>query len=224
MKSIIQYRHVIWDWNGTLLDDAWLCMEITNSLLQPRGLELLTPERYQRLFDFPVRIYYERMGFDLEAESFETLGTAFIEGYNRRRFECHLQPDAATAIEALRQAGIGQSILSASKQESLAEIADHFGLSHAFEEVIGLDDHYAAGKVDLGKALMERLHHEPAEVLLVGDTVHDHEVAVAMGSDCLLIPSGHHTPAKLARCGVPMMDSLADFVRMIHGRIKQTGR
>ena len=30
------YRHVIWDWNGTLLDDAWLCVEVLNGLLARR--------------------------------------------------------------------------------------------------------------------------------------------------------------------------------------------
>ncbi|NCY21717.1 HAD family hydrolase, partial [bacterium] len=33
-----KYRHLIWDWNGTLLDDAWLCREIMNGQLRRRGL------------------------------------------------------------------------------------------------------------------------------------------------------------------------------------------
>jgi phosphoglycolate phosphatase len=216
MKSIKHYRHVIWDWNGTLLDDAWLCIEITNSLLRPRGLELLTPDRYQRLFDFPVLVYYERMGFDLEAESFEKLGSAFIESYDRRRFECELQPHAVDALDAVRRAGMTQSILSAYKRQSLTEIAAHFGLAEYFVDMIGLDDHYAAGKVDHGKAFIARLPHASREVLLVGDTVHDYEVADAMGADCLLIPSGHHSVEKLSPCGAPMADSLGTLVRLLN--------
>ena len=93
-EDMSAYRHVIWDWNGTLLDDAWLCVEITSGLLRRRHLEPLTPERYERLFDFPVRIYYERLGFDLEAESFEEIGSEFIEEYRVRRYECRLQEGA----------------------------------------------------------------------------------------------------------------------------------
>lgn len=210
-----QFRHVIWDWNGTLLDDAWLCIEITNGLLSTRDLETMTPQRYQDLFDFPVRGYYERLGFDLEAESFEVLGSEFIESYDRRRFECSLQPHARETLNAVRAAGMDQSILSAYQKHSLEELVRHMGLRDLFIEVIGLDDHYAAGKIEHGKAWMERLHYEPSEVLLVGDTSHDYAVAAEMGAQCVLIPSGHHPLSKLEPCGVPTIKSLEDFTRLL---------
>ena len=33
-----KYSHILWDWNGTLLDDAWLCVEVMNSMLAERDL------------------------------------------------------------------------------------------------------------------------------------------------------------------------------------------
>jgi phosphoglycolate phosphatase len=213
--DLAKIRHVIWDWNGTLLDDAWLCIEITNGLLSARNLETMTPQRYQDLFDFPVRVYYERLGFDLEAESFETLGSAFIDTYDRRRFECSLQPQAREALHAVCAAGLDQSILSAYQKKSLDELVRHLGLRELFTEVIGLDDHYAAGKVEHGKAWMERLDYDPSEVLLVGDTSHDHDVAAEIGAHCVLIPSGHHPLSKLEPCGVPIFESLAAFEQVI---------
>ena len=211
MQPRKHYRHIIWDWNGTLFDDAWLCMDITNGLLRPRGLELLTPERYQDLFDFPVRLYYERLGFDLEAESFETLGSEFITAYDTRRFECKLQPEARVTLEALATAGFTQSVLSAYQHRSLQEIIDHFDMRRYFTELIGIDDHYATGKVEQGKRWITQLHCPPAEVLLVGDTLHDDEVAREMGTDCVLIPSGHHSREKLSTCAAPLYNDLSDF-------------
>ena len=41
-----KYRHIIWDWNGTLLDDAWLCVEILNEILRRRNEQPVTHERY----------------------------------------------------------------------------------------------------------------------------------------------------------------------------------
>ena len=66
-----KYTHVIWDWNGTLLDDNWLCVEVMNTLLSSRNLPLLTLERYRDIFDFPVKNYYEKLGFNFKKESFE---------------------------------------------------------------------------------------------------------------------------------------------------------
>ena len=33
------YKYIIWDWNGTLLDDLQINFEIENTLLRNRGLK-----------------------------------------------------------------------------------------------------------------------------------------------------------------------------------------
>ena len=54
------FDHVIWDWNGTLLDDAWLCVDVMNGMLCRRALPVLTPAKYEESFDFPVLDFYRR--------------------------------------------------------------------------------------------------------------------------------------------------------------------
>ena len=176
------YRHVIWDWNGTLFDDAHLCVDVMNRLLAARGLPLLTPERYQELFGFPVVDYNRRLGFDFAREPFEQVGSEFMAGYERRRLEGALRPEAPAVLAAFRRAGAGQSVLSAYRSDTLAELVAHFGIRGFFEAVIGGDDHYARGKTEQGLAGMRRSGVAPGEVLLIGDTVHDFEVARAMGA------------------------------------------
>src|SRR5262245_43055202 len=51
--------HVIWDWNGTLLNDVTHAIDTINFLLEPRGLPLMSIERYREIFGFPIRRYYE---------------------------------------------------------------------------------------------------------------------------------------------------------------------
>ena len=72
------FRHVIWDWNGTLLDDAWLCREIMNGQLKRRGHATISRERYEEVFDFPVEGYYRKVGFRWDQETFTEAGTEFI--------------------------------------------------------------------------------------------------------------------------------------------------
>jgi len=215
LPRLNSFLHVIWDWNGTLFDDAWLNMDIMNGLLRRRRLPLLTPERYQELFDFPVIEYYRRLGFDFAKESFEVLGTEFIREYERRRGECHLQPAAMRVLDAVRAAGLTQSVLSAYQHKTLEIILREFHVRDFFVHVVGGDDHYASGKVEQGRAYIRELGCQPSRVVLVGDTTHDFEVAQAMGSACLLIPSGNHSRSRLERCGVPVLDSLADVLAMV---------
>ena len=208
LMSEFTYQHIIWDWNGTLFDDAWLCLETMNSLLSKRGLPLLTAERYQRIFDFPVIEYYRRLGFDFSQEPFFTISTEFVLAYEQRLLECRLRPEARAVLQRNYDRGIPQSILSASKQTSLEEALAHFGIREMFAAVAGLDNHHAFGKVDLGLRLISTLTIDRGDILLIGDTVHDYEVAQAMGVDCYLIPSGHQAYSRLAASGARVVESL----------------
>ncbi len=203
------YRHIIWDWNGTLLNDLDLSIEVMNTMLARRGLPRLDRSRYHALFDFPVRRYYERLGFDPVRDSFEQLSVEFITGYDAGRFGAALHRDAARTLATVRAAGLGQSILSAYRHETLHEIVAHFGLTPHFDHIAGLDNIHAHSKVALGRELVGRLGVAPAEILLVGDTLHDLEVARDLGVACALVAAGHHPAERLRASGAPVYDDLA---------------
>lgn len=196
-----RYRHLIWDWNGTLLDDLDLCIDIMNGILRRRGLPLLDRQRYHSVFDFPVRNYYAQLGLDTCDESFRSLSIEFISAYDQRRFEARLHPGAREILEHVVNQGITQSILSAYRQETLSQIVEHFDLVRFFSRVAGLDNVYAHSKAALGRSLVDQLRLPGTEVLMIGDTLHDLEVAAETGVDCVLIAHGHHPLDRLsARC------------------------
>jgi phosphoglycolate phosphatase len=192
-----RYRHIVWDWNGTLLDDLDLSISVMNGLLARRRLPLLDRTRYHALFDFPVRDYYFRLGFDPARDTFEQLSVEFITAYDARRWDCRLQPSTHEVLAAFTRTGATQSILSAYRQETLHEIVAHFGLTPHFIRLTGLDNIYAHSKAELGRAWITELGLPPAEVLLVGDTLHDLDVARHLGVDCVLVAAGHHPASRL---------------------------
>ena len=77
----MRYKHIMWDWNGTLVDDAWLCVEIMNKSLEKRNLQTITVEDYRQVFKFPVKDYYVELGFDFQSEPFEVCGLEFIDAF-----------------------------------------------------------------------------------------------------------------------------------------------
>lgn len=193
-----RYRHVIWDWNGTLLDDVDLSIDIVNGMLRRRGLRTMDRQRYHAVFDFPVRNYYAAVGLDATEESFRALSVEFIGEYDRRRLEAPLQPGAEDVLDAVLARGLTQSILSAYRHETLCEIVGHFGLTSRFVRLAGLDNIYAHSKAELGRACIGELGVPAGEVLLIGDTLHDFDVAQEIGVDCVLVAHGHHPLDRLA--------------------------
>jgi len=201
----LRYKNIIWDWNGTLLDDARLCIDIMNRQLAVRQLPALSAGQYAAQFGFPVIDYYRAIGFDFSVEPFESISTAFIEEYEVRKSGCLLRDGATEMLRQCQRLGVKQYILSASKQYSLDEIISFFALTPFFDRVFGVDDHHAYGKEQVGHRLMRCLALRPEETVLVGDTLHDAAVSRALNIDCLLLAGGHQSKERLLQAGVPVL-------------------
>jgi len=191
------YQHVIWDWNGTLLNDAWLCVDIVNKLLVAHNDLQLDEDSYREVFGFPISAYYQRIGIDLEKESFEELTQKFIPEYNQRVTGCQLHTDAQAVLQHFETRDLQQYILTAAHKDSVIELLQTYSLTAYFQAIEGLDNHRAESKVDRGIALIEHQKIDRQKAVMIGDTLHDYEVAEAIGVDCILIASGHQSHSRL---------------------------
>ena len=207
-----RYRHVVWDWNWTLLDDIAVAVDVVNRVLLRYGAVPLEVEQYQEYFDYPVIDFYRRAGVDLERWPYEQVAQCFTEEFAKDWRRCQLQPGARQVLADLGSAGLNQSLLTASPQNVIEESLEYFDLAHHFVRVVGLDNIFSHGKAQQGRDWMAQLDCRPEDVLLIGDTTHDWDVAREMGSDCVLMSFGHHQRQKLARCGVPIFDSFDELL------------
>ena len=204
-----KYSHIFWDWNGTLLDDVKRCMSCINTMVRKRGLPLLESIRdYQNVFGFPIIDYYRRVGFDFTKESFEVLAVEYIDLYHEKGgVPVCLFSDVKDTLKSLHEADYLQVVLSASAMDNLLTQIYPYDILSFFDGILGVSDIYAKSKVDIGRDYMS--HNPVTAGLMVGDTVHDYEVAVAMGIDCVLVDRGHQSREQLRACSVPIFDDIA---------------
>ena len=216
-KAMIRkrYKHIIWDWNGTLLDDVDIVIDAMNNLLSRRGLPLINRESYKHIFTFPVKDYYARLGFDFLAEPYEKLADEFTAEIYSNKYSYKLFPEVEKILEKVHCLGIAQSVLSASAEDKLAEMVDTFGIGRYFKAVNGLSNHYAHSKIEAGKQCLSSLGIKEDEVILIGDTVHDFEAAAALGCDCLLIANGHQSYARLKPLKAGLVNSLSEASELL---------
>ncbi len=207
-----QIRNIIWDWNGTLLNDMDICIECMNTLLENRLLPRLSHTYYREVFTFPVKEYFLKIGFDFSKESFEIPAGEFVDLYNIKYREAGLFDEVHSVLSLLRNKGYKQYILSAQEKTLLGRLIGHYGLEEYFEAVTGIGDNYAHSKVDAGKQMMEDHKLEPKESIMIGDTLHDYEVATSMGIPCLLLSHGHQSTLRLRSTGAPVMDNYEEIV------------
>ena len=207
------YRCIIWDWNGTLLDDVPLNIEIVNTLLSERGLKTVESlDYYKREFSFPIIDFYRKLGFDLENEDFHLIARQYARLFDEGYPHADIFPDAEELLRLVKQSGREQLIISASEQGYLLKQVEYFELSHYFTDILGVSDVLGSSKIERAKRWMAEQSVDPAEVLFIGDTEHDCDTARAIGCDCVLVSRGHNSKERLEKTGFKVYADLS-FVR-----------
>lgn len=207
-------KAIIWDWNGTLLDDLELSIDAMNKMLIRRNYPLLEKKRYQEIFTFPVRKYYEAAGVNFAEHEWDEVAMEFIVNYRENVSRAFLHQEVPELIDYFRQRGCRQFILSAMQQDFLEEtIRERMDIG-VFEKVIGLNNHYAATKSANAKMLVNRSGLEKDEIVMIGDTLHDHEVARDAGILCVLVADGHQSRKRLESSGKCVVEKLTDLKKL----------
>jgi phosphoglycolate phosphatase len=198
-------RHLIWDWNGTLLDDVAACVAALNVLLHRKQLPRIRLPRYRAVFGFPVRHYYETLGFQLTPDEWRQTAAEYHRLYLQTASTAPLRPGVRATLHRLANLNIPSAVLSASEIGILRVMIAARQLEGQFAQVAGLPNRFAHSKLDAGRALLKKIPVPPEEILLIGDTDHDYEVARALRCRCVLLTGGHQSAVRLRACGCPVI-------------------
>ena len=202
---------MIWDFNGTVLDDVDVGIESANVLLLRCGLApFASREAYRSIFGFPIRDYYGRMGIDFSKTSFEELAPIWVEEYLSRVVRARLNVGVRETIIRLKRLGVSQVLLSATEKDMLKKQLSSLGIEHCFDEIFGLDNIHAASKEKLAQDWCAE--HRSAKPLFFGDTDHDFAVAKATGNECVLFSGGHQSRERLEDVGCPIVDGISEIL------------
>lgn len=193
--------HVIWDWNGTLLDDAAFSAGLMNDILAKRGMPTLNGmDGYHRVFAFPIRRYYANVGF-VDDDAFYSAANEWMDAYMAGEGACGLRATAVEAMDLLNAKSVSQVVISASEIGNLRKQVERLGLTGRFDALCGLGDIYGASKADIARRWLTASGADARHVVMIGDTAHDFEVAGAIGCRCVLLGGGHQARAALETCG-----------------------
>ncbi len=211
----MKYKTVIWDFNGTILDDTGISISSINTVLSRRGMKTVEDlSEFQEIFCFPVSEYYRRLGFDFNKEPYKIPADEWVELYSKKMFDAPLYPGIRNTLSLLKQAGMRQIVLSACEQERLERQIEHLSISRYFDEILGCTDVYAKGKSEIAK---EYAAHNPDifPALFIGDTDHDLECANEMGCDCILFSGGFMSKRRLLALGADVIDDPTEIISKI---------
>jgi phosphoglycolate phosphatase len=211
MHNFKNIKSIIWDWNGTLLNDVEISIMSMNQMLEKRNYPLLSREKYLAIFTFPVQEYYKNAGVDFDVYDWDTIAMEFISNYRKNVKKAKLHKDVQSTLDHFERKNISQYILSAMEQGFLNETVSTAGIDGMFKKIVGLNNHYAATKEGIAGELVREIDLKSNEICMIGDTIHDLEVAEVVGVPCVLISHGHQSHARLKNTGAVVVKDFQEL-------------
>jgi phosphoglycolate phosphatase-like HAD superfamily hydrolase len=210
-----EVRHLVWDWNGTLVDDHTAVVAAVNDALATLTLPAIDSDAFRTWFTRPVQRFYEQAaGRPLEPGEWRALDAAYHDSYGARVDGLALAPDALGALAAAETAGLGQSLLSMWRHQDLVPLVERLGIGRFFVRVDGLRVPGGGAKTDHLVEHLAAIGVEATAALLVGDALDDLAAARAVGAGCVLYDGGSHHRDALEATGAPVVDTLTAAVEV----------
>jgi phosphoglycolate phosphatase len=203
-------RAICWDWNGTLLDDVEICRQVMNRVLVAHGCEPFADlAAYRATFRFPIREFYAGAG--IGDDRFRDAARQYLDWLEERTGEAPLHAQADQTLAALADGGMTQVLASATLPDLLARQLHPHGVGRRFDQVLSITDAYHPSKHDVIARWLQASSFAAAEVLMIGDTNHDREIAADLGTRFVHFDGGH----QVAPSGVPRIRSLDEVVDLL---------
>ncbi|WP_238175757.1 HAD family hydrolase [Kribbella pratensis] len=210
-------KHVVWDWNGTLLNDNHAVLAAVNEVCAGFGRAELSWGEWQAAYARPMRLSYEQiLQRALDEEEWAQVDKLYHDRYDALLHTCELAAGAHDVLRAWTAGGRTQSLLSMWFHSRLTPTVEHYGLTQYFTRVDGLPGEIGGGsKADCLIRHLEAQQLDPSDVVLIGDVVDDANAAQAAGARCVLVTTGAMTLEALQATGAPVTASITEALRLL---------
>ena len=186
----MRYKHIFWDFNGTIIDDVHNALSCVNDMLARKGRKPINLTEYYDYVETPIVNFYYRI-LPPEEVIFSEISKEYHEDYARHLAETTLADNAEEILNNLKAQGVHQYIITSNFIDETIELTKKFGIQHIFDEILGADNTLAESKIERAKAFFDLKGINRNEAIFIGDTLHDLETANALGIDCVLVAYGH---------------------------------
>jgi phosphoglycolate phosphatase-like HAD superfamily hydrolase len=203
---------VVWDWNGTILDDNEAVVAAVNAVCAAFGRDPIELAYWRSIFRRPLLdCYRELLRCELSTADWVEIDRHYHDAYRPLLPITRLAPGIPDELRRWQAEGRSQSLLSMWFHDELVELVTAYGLTDLFTRIDGLRvDTGGHGKTDHLIEHLTALRVDPADVLMIGDVLDDAVAAKAAGARCVLVTTGVMSRPALETGGVPVVDSIAE--------------
>ncbi len=214
---------VAFDWNGTILADTYAVFKADNEVLKRLGEKPVNFSDFLKHFDVPVKNYYLALGMDpkkLEA-NLDFISHTFHDIYESKVNRIRSRANARTVLKWLKKHEIESIIISNHIKDRIEEQLARLKLKNYISQVLGNFSISSAMKArNKQERLLEYLKEtktEPKEILIVGDSIEEVEIAKEIGALSAAITHGNVSTKRLKRAKPDyLISDLGNVINIVH--------
>ncbi|MBF6507658.1 HAD family hydrolase [Nocardia farcinica] len=217
MTTLAGTRHIVWDWNGTLLDDNHAVVSAVNTVCAEFDREHIDIDEWRAVFSRPLLQCYERLlRRSLDEQDWARIDVLYHDAYRELLDTCGLAAGVPNALHDWAKTGRSQSLLSMWFHDELVDLVTARGLYELFARVDGLRAEVGGGsKAEHLRRHLEAQELDARDVVLIGDVLDDAHAAEQAGTNCVLVTTGVTSRAALEQTGRPVVDSIPEALSLL---------
>ena len=196
-----QYRLVVLDWDGTVMDSLGVIVACAQEGARDLGLPVPGDDAIRHLvglkLDIMAKQLFAQHG-DAQARWIERYSFHWIHTFHDR---LQLLPQARQAVEALDAEGYLLAVATGKSRRGLSRDFESTGLGPIFVASRTVDEAPSKPSPTMLLDLMDELGVRKERTLMVGDTTHDLEMAANAEVDAVGVLCGSHDEATLRGAG-----------------------
>ena len=205
--------HIIWDYNGTVINDVDASVAAVNDMLTSRGLPTTTKTEYTDTVSLPLDKYYSGLG--ITDADMSKLSQEFRKYCKKHENLINVFSDFYIVIEQAINLGIKNILISSLYNEFLFSDLEKHDLIKYFDKIIGMNDTLVGSKFENAKTYIKQNELNPNNILFVGDLISDAQIAKKLGAKCVLIPNGHNSKQRCLLQEVTVLESLKCLIKYL---------
>lgn len=195
---------VAFDWNGTILADTNAVVAGDNAVLKYFGRKKTTLKEVQDKFTIPIRNFYVAMRLDPKVldRNPDKMWSIFQNAYEPLENKCRSRAGAKLILQFLKDNGIKAVIFSNHMVKHIQKQLKRLNIDNYVDEILARDiddvSHlHIKSKDKKISELVRKLKIKPREVLIVGDTDEEIDIAKFFGYYSVALTGGNTSTPRL---------------------------
>lgn len=204
---------IIFDWDGTLADTTGPIIETFRQTFAECGLPAPDAAKIKSLIGYSLVTIIRHLAPDADTHVKEQLAETYAHHYlNPNNRNMVLFPEALPCLQTLKQQGYWLAVATGKGRTGLNQAVAQTGTASFWLATACAGEHPSKPAPDMVLHLCGELGLEPADALVVGDTVYDLEMAANAKARAVAVSTGAHSAEQLQAAGcLAVLNSLAEL-------------